>query len=66
MKSTNLIGLGLGPLFVGIASDLFSTVGGMGSAEGIRWALIVTSLFGLLSFGCFWMARRTIAQEMVS
>lgn len=62
----NLIGLGLGPLFVGIASDLFATVGGMGSAEGIRWALIVTSLFGLLSFGCFWMARRTIAQEMVS
>lgn len=62
----NLIGLGLGPLFVGIASDLFATVGGMGSAEGIRWALIVTSLFGLLSFACFWMARRTIAQEMVS
>jgi MFS family permease len=62
----NLIGLGLGPLFVGIASDLFATAGGMGSAEGIRWALIVTCLFGLLSFACFWMARRTIAQEMVS
>ena len=62
----NLIGLGLGPLFVGIASDLFAGPAGMGSAQGIRWALIVTSLFGLLSFGCFWMARRTIAQEMVS
>ena len=62
----NLIGLGLGPLGVGLLSDLFAGPMGMGSAEGVRWALVVSALMGVVSFGLFWRARRTIAAEMVS
>jgi MFS family permease len=62
----NMVGLGLGPLAVGILSDTLSGPFGMGSAEGVRWALILSSLMGLLTFALFWMARRTIREEMVS
>ena len=62
----NLVGLGLGPLAVGILSDVFNKGMGMGAAEGIRWALIVSALFGFVSFVCFWMARRTIREDTVS
>ncbi|HRD27314.1 MAG TPA: MFS transporter [Caulobacter sp.] len=62
----NLIGLGLGPLGVGILSDLFGEGMGMGPAQGIRWALIVSTLFGLVAAGLFWTARKTIREEMVS
>lgn len=62
----NLIGLGLGPLGVGILSDVFGEGMGMGPAEGIRWALIVSTLFGLVAALLFWIARRTIREEMVS
>ncbi len=62
----NLVGLGLGPLAVGILSDVFNKSMGMGPAEGIRWALIVSALFGLVSFACFWLARRTIREDTVS
>jgi MFS family permease len=62
----NLIGLGLGPLGVGLMSDMFAGPLGMGSAEGVRWALIVSALMGVVSFWMFWRARHTIAAEMVS
>ena len=62
----NLIGLGLGPLAVGLLSDYVAVGLGMGAADGIRWALIVASCFGVLSALLFWMARKTIAQEMES
>lgn len=60
----NLIGLGLGPLTVGMLSDLFATIAG--SADGIRWSLVVTSLVYFLAAGAFLMARRTIREDMVS
>jgi MFS family permease len=62
----NLIGLGLGPLAVGILSDFLNKGMGLGAAEGVRWALIVSTLFGLVAFACFWMARRTIREDTVS
>jgi len=62
----NLIGLGLGPLAVGLLSDYFNKGMGMGPAEGVRWALITSTLFGLIAFVCFWMARRTIREDTVS
>lgn len=60
----NLIGLGLGPLTVGLLSDLFASH--IGSASGIRWSLIVTSFVYVLAAGAFLMARRTIREDMVS
>lgn len=60
----NLVGLGLGPLFVGLLSDWFAIGMGMGAAEGVRWALITSALTGFGAVALFWMARRTIREEM--
>jgi len=60
----NLIGLGLGPLLVGILSDVFAGPLGLGEAEGVRWALIVAASLGLFSGVLFWKARKTIREEL--
>ncbi len=62
----NLIGLGLGPLAVGILSDIMANGFGLGSAEGVRWALMISTCFGIVAFILFWIARKTIREEMVS
>lgn len=62
----NLVGLGLGPLAVGALSDVLANSFGMGSAEGVRWALIVAGSFGIFAFLTFWMARTSIREDMVS
>jgi MFS family permease len=62
----NLVGLGLGPLAVGILSDLMAGPMGLGPAEGVRWALILSTLLGTVAFLLFWMARKTIREEVVS
>ena len=45
-------------------SDILSGPFGLGSAEGVRWALILSQLFLIPAVICFWMARRTIREEM--
>ncbi len=62
----NLIGLGLGPTFLGAASDFLAKAQHLGTAEGLRWAIIVTGCFNLLAAGLFWMARRTVREDVVS
>lgn len=62
----NLIGLGLGPLVVGLMSDGFAVGFNLGTAEGVRWALIISMGFNLIAVGCFWAARKTIAADMES
>lgn len=62
----NLVGFGLGPLAVGAASDFFNSSLGLGPEEGIRWALAVSSLFGIAAYACFWRARKTIHEDTVS
>ena len=61
----NLIGLGLGPLAVGLLSDTLAN-SGLGEAEGLRWSLLLSSGIGLLVSYCFWTARKTFREEMVS
>jgi MFS family permease len=62
----NLIGLGLGPVFVGALSDIFAGPMGMGEAQGVRWSLIVSSCFGLIAAVLFFKAAKTIKADMVS
>lgn len=62
----NLIGLGLGPLGIGVISDLLQNGFGMSIGEGLRWSLILFYLVGASAFVFFWLARRTIREEMVS
>lgn len=60
----NLIGLGLGPLLVGIASDVLAGPFGFGPAEGVRWALIGSQFLALPAFWCFWRASKTIGKDL--
>ena len=62
----NLIGLGLGPLLIGLCSDFVSVTLGLGSAEGVRWALVASASIGLVASLLFWLARKTIREEMES
>lgn len=57
-----IVGLGLGPLLIGVCSDVFART--MGSAEGLRWALLLTAPANLIAAACFWRGRRTILAEL--
>jgi predicted MFS family arabinose efflux permease len=61
----NMIGLGLGPLALGALSDYLATAGGMGTAEGLRWAILLSSTVGLIAVVLFVIGRQTIREEII-
>jgi len=61
----NLIGLGLGPLAVGILSDVLAARG-FSEAEAIKWSLLSFAGLALPCAWLFWSARRTMREEIVS
>jgi MFS family permease len=62
----NLIGLGLGPISVGALNDLLANSFGMGQAEGVRWAILISTLAVLVAVALFWRARNTVREDIVS
>ena len=62
----NIIGLGLGPLSVGILSDVLGRQEGWTPGDGIRWSLMIFGLFGIFAAALFWWARNTIRRDMAS
>ncbi|PZQ22693.1 MAG: MFS transporter [Sphingopyxis macrogoltabida] len=60
----NMVGLGLGPLVIGLMSDLFGR--SFGEAEGLRQAMIWSAVIGIAAGLFFLQARRTIREEIVS
>jgi predicted MFS family arabinose efflux permease len=59
---SNLFGLGLAPLGVGLLSD---TLGArLGSGDGLRWALASLTSVALITAWLFWRAARTFREEM--
>jgi MFS family permease len=56
----NIIGLGLGPLTVGIISDLLMPTTGN---ESLRWALLVVSQFALLGGAFYFLAARHLTAD---
>ncbi len=58
----NLIGLGLGPLAVGALSDVLAV--SLGAAEGLRWALVIASSLGVFAGVSFYMASRTLREDL--
>jgi MFS family permease len=57
----NLIGLGMGPLFVGIVSDLLAPSFG---TESLRYALAITAFVGFLSAACYLIAARRLPEDL--
>jgi predicted MFS family arabinose efflux permease len=86
----NMVGLGLGPLMIGIGSDMFAnqffvapdasatfaTFCAKGaatakdaacmtaSADGLRRSLLWSASIGVIALWAFWMARKTIVQDL--
>jgi MFS family permease len=57
----NIIGLGLGPQFVGIASDLLAPSQGI---ESLRTALVIVLVFNVASTGFYLLASRTLGDDL--
>ena len=62
----NFLGLVMGALCIGALSDILNKGMGLGPAEGVRWALIVSTVGGTISALLFWLARKNVREEMVS
>lgn len=58
----NLIGLGLGPLIVGIGSDLLAV--DQGSADGLKSSLMIAGFMGLVVTVLYILAARTIRADV--
>jgi sensor histidine kinase regulating citrate/malate metabolism len=56
-----MIGLGLGPVIVGILSDSFASVFG---ANNLRYAMLCALTLGLSGTGCFIMAARSLMADL--
>ncbi len=59
----NIIGLGLGPQFTGIASDLLFVWTDLG-ADSLRWALVISLTFNVVSALLYLAAGRTIREDL--
>jgi MFS transporter, Spinster family, sphingosine-1-phosphate transporter len=57
----NLIGLGLGPLFFGILSDMFKPIAG---PDSVRWVLYGAALMGVIPSFFFWRASLRLNDEL--
>lgn len=66
MFITNLIGLGFGPLLVGMMSDFFAGPLGFGSAEGVRAALMATAGAALAAGLLFAAAAPALRREILT
>jgi MFS family permease len=58
-----LVGLGLGPQLVGIASDLLHPRFG---TDALRYALLIAQAPSILAAWCFWEATRSLRDEIVN
>ena len=61
----NIIGLGLGPQFVGILSDVLNLTTDLGE-ESLRWALVSVVAFNGLAVWCYMKAAKTLEQDLAN
>ena len=57
----NIIGLGLGPLTVGILSDAFASTFG---EDNLRYAMAITLTISLVGVFFLWMGVRSLKQDL--
>ena len=60
----NVVGLGLGPLSIGVISDMFAL--SIGPADGLRWSLICSEIVLAIAMVVLFQARRSFVQDTVS
>ena len=60
----SLVGIGLGPITMGVISDLIGQFAGKGSAEGLRYALLVSPIGLVVASPLFWLARTRIRRDL--
>ena len=59
----NIIGLGLGPQFTGIASDILFVTTDLGQ-DSLRWALVLSLIFNVISAVLYLGAGRTLKEDL--
>lgn len=57
----NMIGLGVGPLLIGVLNDVFANRWGEGA---IRYSMLIVALIGGLSSWVFWLSSRTLREDL--
>ncbi len=61
--SLTVVGLGFGPLLVGVMSDGFASVG-LSSGAGLRWALVIAEFPALFGAALMFWSRKYAVAEM--
>jgi hypothetical protein len=61
----NIIGLGLGPQFTGIVSDVLHAATDLGN-DALRWALVVSLIFNVCSALLYLAAGRTLGADLAA
>jgi hypothetical protein len=59
----NLIGMGLGPLAVGAASDFLARAAGLGDAS-LRWAMLLVTLVNFWAAAHYFLGARTLRADL--
>lgn len=62
----SIIGLGLGPLGLGLLSDWISSGFDIGPVEGLRWSLVLSNIGLLIAVPLYWLASRSMERDVVS
>jgi hypothetical protein len=57
----NMVGLGLGPLMVGVLSDLYVPIFGK---DHLRYAMLTALVLGLIGVFCFWQGSRRLLDDI--
>ncbi|MEM1113591.1 MAG: MFS transporter [Pseudomonadota bacterium] len=57
----NMIGLGMGPFFVGLVSDLLSAQFG---DDSLRYSMLICAQFGVIGIIAFWLASRCLLEDL--
>ncbi len=65
MLMISVLGIGLGPLIMGIVSDIADTLGHLGSAEGLRVAMLLSPVGLVIAGPMFFLARKTVRGDFV-
>ncbi len=63
--TTGIIGLGVGPMLLGLSSDLFAKAAGS-AALGLRYALIAVAVVYIAAAASFVIASRTVHKDLES